>query len=72
MDRRWQLVLDCLDGEQARFGKGTLVRFRAALIASGGARRLVEKTIEIAKKTQGYSERSLRAALDSSPGELPE
>ena len=52
MDRRWQLVLDCLDGEQARFGKGTLVRFRAALIASGGARRLVEKIIEIAKKTQ--------------------
>jgi hypothetical protein len=58
MDRRWQLVLDCLEGEPAPFGKGTLVRFRAALIASGGERRLVEKTIEIAKKTQGYSERS--------------
>ena len=57
----------CLDREQAPFGKGTLVRFRAALIASGGDRRLVEKTIEIAKKTQGYSERSLRAALYSSP-----
>jgi hypothetical protein len=67
MDRRWQLVLDCLDTEQAPFGKGTLVRFRAALIASCGDRPLVEKTIEIAKKTQGYSERSLRAALDSSP-----
>jgi hypothetical protein len=24
MDRRWQLVLDCLDCEQAPFGKGTL------------------------------------------------
>lgn len=33
MDRRWQLVLDCLDCKQAPFGKGTLVRFRAALIA---------------------------------------
>lgn len=30
MDRRWQLVLDCLDGEAAPFGKGTLVEFRAA------------------------------------------
>lgn len=67
MDRRWQLVLDCIDGEQAPFGKGTLVRFRAALIAKGGDRRLIERTIEIAKKTQGYSQRSLRAALDSSP-----
>jgi len=67
MDRRWQLVLDCLDCEQTPFGKGTLVRFRATLIAKGGARRLVEKTIEIAKKTQGYSERSLRVAPYSSP-----
>lgn len=67
MDRRWQLVLDCIDCEQAPFGKGTLVRFRAALIAKGGDRRLIEKTIEIAKKIQGYSERSLKAALDSSP-----
>ena len=67
MDRRWQLVLDCLDCKQTPCGKGTLVRFRATLIAKGGERRLVEKTIEIAKKTQGYSERSLRVALDSSP-----
>ena len=67
MDRRWQLVLDCLDAEQAPFGKGTLVRFRAVLIAKGGDRRLVEKTIELARKNQGYSERSLKAALDSSP-----
>lgn len=63
MDRRWQLVLDCLDAEQAPFGKGTLVRFRAVLIAKGGDRRLVEKTIELARKNQGYSERSLKAAF---------
>ncbi len=60
-------MLDCLDAEQTPCGKGTLVRFRAALIAKGGDRRLIEKTIEIAKKTQGYSESSLKAALDSSP-----
>lgn len=67
MDRRWQLLLDCIDCEQAPFGKGTLVRFRAALIAAGGDRRLVERTIEIAQKTKGYNESSLRVALDSSP-----
>src|SRR5216684_6575435 len=28
MDRRWQLVLDCVDAEEAPFSKGTLVAFR--------------------------------------------
>ena len=67
MDRRWQLVLDCVDSEQTPFGKGTLVRFRAALIACSGDRMLIEKTIEMAQMHQGYSSRTLRAALDSSP-----
>lgn len=34
MDRRWQLVLDCLDTEEAPFSKGTLVAFRQRLISS--------------------------------------
>lgn len=67
MDRRWQLVLNCLDCEQAPFGKGTLVRFRAVLIAKGFDRRLLERTVEMAKNKGGFSSRSLRAALDSSP-----
>ena len=67
MDRRWQLVLDCLDKEQAPFGKGTLVRFRAALIACLGDRMLIERTIDMAQIRQGFSSRTLRAALDSSP-----
>lgn len=67
MDRRWQLVLDCLDCEQAPFGKGTLVRFRGALIASEGDRRLVERTIEMVEQKGGFSSRTLKAALDSSP-----
>src|SRR6266581_2331115 len=33
MDRRWQLVLDCLDADAPPFSKGTLVGFRARLIA---------------------------------------
>lgn len=67
MDRRWQLVLDCLDTEQAPFGKGTLVAFRNRLIEAQMDRRLIERTIEIAAKTQAFGPRSLRAALDSSP-----
>ncbi len=67
MDRRWQLVLDCTDCEQAPFGKGTFVRFRALLILNSFDRRLVEKTIEMAQKSKGYDSRSLKVALDSSP-----
>src|SRR6266705_915278 len=32
MDRRWQLVLDCLDADAPAFAKGTLVGFRRRLI----------------------------------------
>src|SRR2546428_7299788 len=67
MDRRWQLVLDCLDTEQAPFSKGTLVAFRQRLIEAHMDGRLVERTIEIAAQSQAFGSRVLRAALDSSP-----
>ncbi len=67
MDRRWQLVLDCLDAEQAPFSKGTLVAFRKRFIESHMDRRLIERTIEIASQSQAFGPRPLRAALDSSP-----
>src|SRR2546430_10852930 len=67
MDRRWQLVLDCLDSEQAPFSKGTLVAFRQRLIEAQMDRRLIERTIEIASQSQAFGPRALRAALDSSP-----
>jgi Transposase domain (DUF772) len=67
MDRRWQLVLDCLDTEQAPFSKGTLVAFRQRLIEAQMDRRLIERTIEIASPSQAFGPRALRAALDSSP-----
>jgi len=67
MDRRWQLVLDCLDCEAPPFSKATLVRFRTALIQHGLDRRLVERTLELATQHRGFSPRALRAALDSSP-----
>jgi len=67
MDRRWQLVLDCLDCEHAPFSKGTLVAFRQRLIAAQMDRRLIERTIEITSQSQAFGPRALRAALDSSP-----
>jgi hypothetical protein len=67
MDRRWQLVLDCLDCEHAPFGKGTLVAFRQRLIAVQMDRRLIERTIEIATHSQAFGPRALRAAIQSSP-----
>jgi Transposase domain (DUF772) len=52
MDRRWQLVLDCLDADQAPFSKGTFVAFRKRLIDAQIDRRLIERTIELAANTQ--------------------
>ena len=67
MDRRWQLVLDCLDAEEPPFSKGTLVAFRKRLIDQQMDRRLIERTIELANQSQTFGSRALRAALDSSP-----
>lgn len=67
MDRRWQLVLDCLDADHAPFSKGTLVGFRQRLIAHDLDRRLIERTVELAEQTKAVGSRQLRAALDSSP-----
>jgi Transposase domain (DUF772) len=67
MDRRWQLVLDCVDTDEAPFSKGTLVAFRQRLIEGQMDRRLIERTIAIADQSQAFGARALRAALDSSP-----
>ena len=67
MDRRWQLVLDCLDTQTPPFSKGTLVTFRARLLAHHLDRRLLERTVELAATTGAFGARQLRAALDSCP-----
>jgi transposase len=68
MDRRWQLVLDCMDHATAPFSKATLGAFRARLIAHGLDRRLVERTVELYGQLTGrVAGGRLRAALDSSP-----
>jgi hypothetical protein len=68
MDRRWQLVLDCMDHAQPPFSKGTLVAFRARLIAAELDRRLLERTVELYQQQAGRPAAGrLRAALDASP-----
>src|SRR5262247_1382606 len=67
MDRRWQLVLDCLDCDTPPFSKGTLVAFRQRLLAQEMDRRLVERTLEFAAARGSCGPRQLRAAIDSSP-----
>src|SRR5690349_1157314 len=54
MDRRWQLVLDCLDAEEPPFSKGTLISFRTRLIASQMDRRLFARTIEVAREPGAF------------------
>src|SRR5437763_13103295 len=67
MDRRWQLVLACVDTEEPPFSKGTLIAFRKRLIEANMDQRLIERTIEVARKTGAFGGGSLRAALDRSP-----
>jgi Transposase DDE domain/Transposase domain (DUF772) len=67
MDRRWQLVLDCLDASRPPFSKGTLVAFRQRLLEQDADRRLIERTVALAERRGGFGSRALRAALDSSP-----
>lgn len=66
-DRRWQLVLGTLGSNSAPFGQGSLVRFRTRMIAHDLDKRLVQKTVELAKQTKKFGWQRLRVALDSSP-----
>src|SRR5207249_1881980 len=53
--------------EEPPFSKGTLIGFRNRLIESQMDRRLIERTIEVARETGAFGAGPLRAALDSSP-----
>lgn len=66
-DRRWQLVLDCLGTERPPFSQGSLVDFRHRLIAHDMDRRLLERTVELARETGGFGHKALRVALDAAP-----
>jgi hypothetical protein len=71
MDMRWQLVLNCLGAEEPAFAQGTLQQFRERLIAWDMDRRLLNRTIELAKKTKEFDwkklPKDLRIGVDSRP-----
>lgn len=67
LDLRWKLVLGTLGEDDAPFGQGSLPRFRERMIAHDLDRRLVDRTVELAKKNGGFGWQMLKAALDSSP-----
>lgn len=73
MDRRWQLVLDCMDCEKPPFSQGALQNFRERMIEHDMDQRILERTVEVAKETGdfGYKQlpKNLRLAVDSSPFE---
>jgi hypothetical protein len=73
LDSRWQMVLDCLGAEEAPFSQGGLQQFRERLIRTNMDRRLLERTIEVAKKTKEFDwkklPKDLRVAIDSRPFE---
>ncbi len=66
-DRRWQMVLDCLGTEEPIFSQGVLVDFRRRLVEHDMDRRLLERTVELARCTKQFGDKALRVALDSAP-----
>jgi hypothetical protein len=73
VDARWQMVLDCLGAESPLISQGALPAFRARLIDAGLDRRLLERTVELAKETKEFDwkklPKELRIAVDSRPFE---
>jgi hypothetical protein len=71
LDLRWQMVLDCLGSTEPAFAQGSLVEFRERLIRTNMDRRLLERTVEVARGTKEFDwkklPKTLRLAIDSSP-----
>jgi Transposase DDE domain/Transposase domain (DUF772) len=73
MDRRWQMVLDCLDAEEPPFSQGALQAFRERVVAHEMDRALLERTTALVRdgvvtKTEGQSlSKAVRVAIDSRP-----
>ncbi|MCK8499944.1 IS1182 family transposase [Myxococcus fulvus] len=72
-DSRWRMVLDRLgaDEDEPAFSQGGLQQFRERLIATEMDRRLLERTVEVAKRTKGFdpkkTPKTLRVGVDSRP-----
>ena len=71
VDARWQMVLGVIGEDEPPFSQGALPAFRQRLIAHDMDRRLLERTIELAKQNSGFDwkklPKELRLAVDSRP-----
>jgi hypothetical protein len=70
-DLRVQMVLGWLGHSEPAFSQGALYEFRQRLMRNQMDRRLLEKTVEVARGQQEFGERNLktllRVAIDSKP-----
>lgn len=71
VDLRWQLVLGRLGATEPAFSQGALHDFRHRLIRAGLDRRLLDRTVELARTTRVFDwkklPKTLAVAIDSSP-----
>lgn len=66
-DGRWQLVLGCLGADEAPFSQGVLSQFRSRMVEHDLDRKLLARTVQLAKATGKFGWQRLKFALDSSP-----
>jgi len=73
MDRRWQMVLDCVGADEPPFSQGALQAFRERMVAHDMDRVLLERTAAlvregVASKGDGQMlSKAVRVAIDSRP-----
>ncbi len=67
VDRRWQLILNCMGTTKPIFSQGTVFEFRERMRTNGLMQVLLDKTVELARTTKGFGHKRLRAIFDSSP-----
>jgi hypothetical protein len=71
VDARWQMVLGVMGQDEPPFSQGALQAFRQRLIARDMDQCLVERTIELARRTAAFDwkklPKELRVAIDSRP-----
>jgi hypothetical protein len=73
MDRRWQLVLDCLDVDEPPFAQGALQAFRERMVEHEMDRVLLERTVALVREgvvtaAEGQQlSKAVRVAIDSRP-----
>jgi hypothetical protein len=71
LDASVQMVLDCVGATDSVFSQGAFADFRQRFVRADMDRRLLERTIEIAKATKEFDwkklPKNLRVAMDSTP-----